>query len=979
MSKDWTYDCSKYIREELSNISLLPRPHLSILGTRFEDQFGITSDKLEDAEDEVREINKKVREEPTLAEVEEKSQFIPNMCKYELIVRPESSPASILISTKFAFRVSNSEILPDDKKPIDPDPKRNFQYVNIVLEVPISYPYPSKIKLRINDVEKEVETLTVSDNLVIKTVWQSQSNPFETRKKDKVETRNHNYKLLIKIILKKLKEKDFLIQAEFLNDSGQSTSASIFDPKINRPRNAYNYGYFLDFSIINECKNSLVINVPNTKNITLFSENGDFDFPMRKCEFRDHSFIKENIPKMIKVTNSGKEEIPSETFAKMKYPIDKLVGYSLENGPRKFPSLYQFQKDAIEKIMTNLIEGNQRISCIVARTAGGKTEAFMIPIIDYCLKNISKKGTKAILIYPTKALANDQLNRTISLLSEINEKLKSDKKRKITVGIYHGDIIPDEDKDQITKYAIFRCPYCSQVLKISETIQCENEKCLYLQNKGTKFIADNVMTSRNEMHANPPDILITNPDMLNMLMLSKPASHTIFGRSTNLLRCKECGEIIVSSHKRQKHSAYLGYYAKYSDRKCDGKVEKYELQVAAPKFIVIDEIHLMYGSFGIHLSYIITRLNNLMRTYDESAKVMYIASSATIRNPDKYLSTMFSVDKGNIDIFPEPGKDDKYYDFKETDETVRRYHLFMMPNAYKTALTLSFAYYKLLEYFNNKEMGIPNVLTFVNAIAASNALIQTTRHRVAREFEVKIDGHSTEFDSTERARKEDEFNKNKLNFLFATKTLEVGVDFDKINVLGLFGSPYSFNDFLQRIGRAGRKNSALVLTFFRTFNPVDNFYYSRCWEFLDYKKDVRDFYMEELPISRNNIIIAKKSIQSIFFDYLQSRPDAYEYIFVDGRPFFELIYDFRLGKINPEFVEFVRKAVSPSALDDKELLQYLEEMILIFHELLSSPIFPMRKLMRTIFDRRGLTSLRTSDKQLDIYIPSVKIGSEKNG
>jgi superfamily II DNA or RNA helicase len=76
-------------------------------------------------------------------------------------------------------------------------------------------------------------------------------------------------------------------------------------------------------------------------------------------------------------------------------------------------SLYQHQENAIRRI----IDGHNII--VSSGTGSGKTESFMIPILNDLLQNPAK-GVRAILIYPLNALVNDQLDRLGKLLQGTN-------------------------------------------------------------------------------------------------------------------------------------------------------------------------------------------------------------------------------------------------------------------------------------------------------------------------------------------------------------------------------------------------------------------------------------------------------------------------------------------------------------------------------------------------------------------------------
>jgi len=77
----------------------------------------------------------------------------------------------------------------------------------------------------------------------------------------------------------------------------------------------------------------------------------------------------------------------------------------------KIDKLYSFQVESFEKIVNN------ENVVITAPTASGKTQAFLIPILQKILQKNNRKGVTALFIYPTKALTGDQANQ-IKILSE---------------------------------------------------------------------------------------------------------------------------------------------------------------------------------------------------------------------------------------------------------------------------------------------------------------------------------------------------------------------------------------------------------------------------------------------------------------------------------------------------------------------------------------------------------------------------------
>ncbi|MEH6628801.1 MAG: DEAD/DEAH box helicase [Motiliproteus sp.] len=148
---------------------------------------------------------------------------------------------------------------------------------------------------------------------------------------------------------------------------------------------------------------------------------------------------------------------------------------------------------------------------VTTGTGSGKTECFLYPILDHCLRQHQageKQGIKAIVLYPMNALAADQAGRFAEEILK-SEQLSSlvkvgDGERRVAsirVGLYTGRMQPNQEDRSGEEKGTY-----TEVQIISP--DGPNGKPSYV-----------AITNRQAMQGNPPDILLTNYKMLDYLLM----------------------------------------------------------------------------------------------------------------------------------------------------------------------------------------------------------------------------------------------------------------------------------------------------------------------------------------------------------------------------------------------------------------------------------------------------------------------------
>lgn len=315
-----------------------------------------------------------------------------------------------------------------------------------------------------------------------------------------------------------------------------------------------------------------------------------------------------------------------------------MLGLMEWNANQSQPKLRTHHADALRVHFSKTPEATHPV--VTSGTGSGKTEAFLLPVLTRLAmeqagwdeptssverwwdatkpkwaplrKNEQRKAAmRALILYPTNALVEDQLTRLRKTVSALNSEYPS---RPIWFGRYTGSTPGLGDtppkSDPAAKMAKFlRGHYESQeaLLQLVKSGQVDEE---LLNQSGTHETGE--MLLRWDMIHSVPDIMITNTVMLNVMMMREREN-----------------EIFLST------KAWL---AESQDHVFT---------------IVVDELHMYRGTQGSEVALVIRNLLQRLGLTGESPNLRIIATSASLPSGEKaleFLEQFFSSPKEKFHV-----------------------------------------------------------------------------------------------------------------------------------------------------------------------------------------------------------------------------------------------------------------------------------------------------------------------------------------
>jgi len=392
--------------------------------------------------------------------------------------------------------------------------------------------------------------------------------------------------------------------------------------------------------------------------------------------------ILEKVTESLKLFNSSVVHVYTETTldpdlgpSVRELSLDKRLIEGLERAG--ITRLYKYQWETLKAVR----EGENVV--IVSGTGTGKTEAFMIPLLDLALK-----GERSVLIYPTKALSRDQLARLRGLISTLPE---------IRVEVLDGDT---KTKD------------------------------------------------RERVYANPPELLITNPDMMHLGMAMSP---------------------------------------------------KFRDLIRSSQHFVIDEIHVYEGVLGSHLRRIVDRAREI------DGDIHLVGASGTVEISPLLIEELFGV-RGKV-ITGMPRRRGMAIHSLISTNGVSRWTI----SAFLSAVLI--------------REGL-KVLVFVDSQQMAERLA-----KMSERYGVNMAVHRAGIPTSERLEVEERLRSGDLEGVVATPTLELGIDIGALDAVIMAENPPSYPKYIQRAGRAGRRNKVGFIFTILSDNPIDSYFLRKPNEF----------------------------------------------------------------------------------------------------------------------------------------------------
>lgn len=551
----------------------------------------------------------------------------------------------------------------------------------------------------------------------------------------------------------------------------------------------------------------------------------------------------------------------------------------------KVDYLYQFQWDAIQKFIKSLLKGDPSVLIVRAPTNSGKSLVFYTCSVLISVLRDDVKGTATFITFPTRALNSQQFSEMVSFFYHLNQAGIN-----VKLGLYMG-----QEDDAAVK--ILSTQHVKDGDEIAIIERCPNPTCRHEKIVATKPSENRLIPMCEECKTTLPYILLTNretqdfcpevvvgtPDKIVNSLTHNVYTHILFGAPCK--KCPNCGRHYPLCLKDQSEPV-----AKC--RGCGTELDNSTITRSTPRLVVFDEIHTLTGTQGNLLGHFLALLKKVGSIYGTPSGFWYVGATATVANQEELVSNLTGYEKEEQTVFPEREeflrKNDGSGYFVKRDDRIRHRYVIIEPLGVTTRGSVSQLTSSLHSFLDNARNmdGIVKLELAKKGLTLDEAYgtqtVYVLRKDDGRDLEKfipefahatglrrpKVKFGSGDLSSSQLVQLNRAVKDHSLDVLLVTQIYGQGVDFPGLNIIHFFGTPRSFIELAQVVGRTGRGDvPGLVLLHLVPQIPRDE------WVYQNFRYMIEDLeaHYEPTPINVANKYAISLSLPNVFHTLIMAR------------------------------------------------------------------------------------------------------------
>ena len=548
---------------------------------------------------------------------------------------------------------------------------------------------------------------------------------------------------------------------------------------------------------------------------------------------------------------------------------------------------------------------NDTANLLYFPTGGGKTEAFLgITVFSMFFDRVRGKdeGVTAILKYPLRLLAVQQLERVLTVVMKANIVRKQDEQLRdsnaFSLGFFVGQantpnridpneqlsnrgnqnaskqLILESDQETLNEYYRFidTCPVCGKKM-INVKINQESWRLEHVcDNPACEIHALPLYIVDSEIYRYLPSVIVSTID--KMAMVGTTAEFKmLFGQVKN--RCRI-------------HGFTSGSKCLCAKSGCKNPLEAVKLlKDPIPTLFIQDELHLVkesLGTFDSHYESFLKYYAEKLVPESQRKKIRYVGATATISMYEEHLNNLYHMNGRRFPCeYPSMQNNRNFY--SKTDENdITRIILGYVPygrsitdSVWQSVLAMRVIVYDMMTHAEDYHVILKNEYGYQGTVdelkeKLYDYWIELVYNKVKNDvnnlynaFQNQANNYledkgipkyfpesmtsDTDFQSVRKTLFEIQENRKNLeskNLLLATSTISHGVDEDSFNVMYFFGIPNNNAEYIQAYSRTGRKYTGIVMDLIRLTRVRDRSYLKNFVIFHQNKDDL----VEPVPINR---------------------------------------------------------------------------------------------------------------------------------